>query len=376
MGLTGLVPLLVLGLGLVTVIAATLALWNMVPNLLAWPVRLGCLVMLMVLTLGVTADAVNRDYGFYSSWRDLIDSPTDTRLTAAAALRHQRLPSADLARGAEAAAHGHGTLVKWMFPGARSGIIRTGLVYLPAAYFDKAKPGQRFGVIELLHGYAGSPGNWSHALQIADTLDAEIAAGRLPPVIAVAPKTYDTHDGECVDAVHGQRNDTYLGVDVPADTDTVFRTDTAPGSWATLGFSTGGFCAVNLALHHPGTFRAAVSLSGYFTAITDRTTGDLYRGEKNARLENSPVWWVRHHPVRTALYVFASGGDHYAFAQVAPFRRAVPTGTDLTTVTVRVGGHNATVWRAAMPPALDWLGQRLPGPTRPAQTERGSKVQG
>lgn len=44
-----------------------------------------------------------------------------------------------------------------------------------------------------------------------------------------------------------------------------------------MGYSTGGFCAVNLAIRHPDQFSAAVSLSGYFHAVTDNSTGDIYK---------------------------------------------------------------------------------------------------
>ena len=359
-----------LGVLELAVVAVVLFGWNRWPRLLRWPARVGLLLLSMVLAVSLTADVFNRNYGFYSSWADLFNSPIDVRLSAAATERHQRLPVADTDAGEAAAARGHGTVISWTFPGPESGITRPGLVYLPAAYFQN--PSMRFPVLELFHGYSGSPGNWTHALSISTMLDAEISAGRLPPVIAVIPKTYQGNDGECVNAVGGQRNETYLAVDVPAVTARAFRTATAPDSWATMGFSTGGFCAVNLALHHPSTYRAAVSLSGYFTAETDRTTGNLFHGRVATIDRDSPRWWVRHQPVRPSLYVFASGGDHDAWKEAERFRRAVPSDSDLTTVTVQVGGHNATVWRAALPPALDWLGQRLPQASTPPLVQSGA----
>lgn len=374
MSLIGLPLLLLLSGALIAAAVATLVLWNRWPRLLAWPARVLCLLLVMVLPVAVAGDVVNRYYGFYGTWSELTGGPADVRLTAAAEHRHQPVPASDLADGEAAAAHGHGIMIPWSMPGPRSGINRSGYVYLPAAYFDKARSTERFPVIELLHGYSGSPRNWLHALPIASMLDAEIAAGRMPPVIAVAPKEYDQNDGECVDAVDGQKNETYLARDVVSDIAGAFRTATAPGSWATLGFSTGGFCAVNMALHVPGTYRAAVSLSGYFNALTDNTTGNLYRGNAAVRRYNSPQWFVAHRTVRPSLYVFASGGDRSAYRAVGPFRRAVPAGTDLTVVTVPAGAHNATVWNAALPPALDWLGHRLPSPTTTPLVQRDQHV--
>ena len=370
MGLTSWALVVALGVLELAVVAAVLVGWDRWPRPLRWPARVGFLLLSMVLAVTLTADVFNRNYGFYSSWADLFNSPIDVRLSAAATERHQQLPVADADAGRAAAERGHGSVLAWTFPGPKSGITRPGLVYLPAAYFTNRS--LRFPVLELFHGYSGSPGNWTHALSIAALLDTEISAGRLPPVIAVIPKTYQGNDGECANAVQGQRNETYLAVDVPTVTARAFRTATAPDSWATMGFSTGGFCAVNLALHHPSTYRAAVSLSGYFTAETDRSTGNLYHGQTAVIEHNSPRWWVRHRPVRSSLYVFASGGDHDAWREAQRFRRAVPATVDLTTVTVQVGGHNATVWRAALPPALDWLGQRLPAPSAPPLVQRGA----
>jgi S-formylglutathione hydrolase FrmB len=370
MGLTSWALLGTLAVLEVAAVVGMLIGWDHWPRRVRWLGRTGLLLLTMVLAVTLTADVFNRNYGFYSSWADLLNSPVDVRLSAAATQRHQQLPVTEADAGAAAADQGHGSIVPWTFPGPKSGITRQGLVYLPAAYFQDRS--LRFPVLELFHGYSGSPENWTHALNIRSVLDTEISAGRLPPVIAVIPKTYQGNDGECVDAVGGQRNETYLAVDIPADVGRAFRTATAPGSWATVGFSTGGFCAANLALHHPNLYRAAVSLSGYFTAETDRTTGNLYRGEAAVTEENSPRWWVRHRPVKTALYVFASGGDHDAIREAERFRKVAPPGLDLTTITTQVGGHNATVWNAALPPALDWLGQRLPDASAPPLVQRGA----
>jgi S-formylglutathione hydrolase FrmB len=374
MSLLGLPLLLALSGALVGALGATVVCWDRWPGSWAWPARVLGLLLVMVLPVAVAGDAVNRYYGFYTSWRELVSSPSDVRPTAIAQSSHQQVPGAVLAEGVADAAQGRGTMIPWTLAGPRSGIIRGGYVYLPAAYFDKTRPAERFPVIEMLHGYTGSPRTWLGALPMASILNQEIAAGRLPPVIAVAPAEYDHNDGECVNAVGGEQNETYLAQDVPSDLDAAFRTATAPASWATLGFSTGGFCAVNMALHNPNRYRAAASLSGYFTAITDNTTGDLYHGNEATRLYNSPQWFVTHHPVRPSLYVFASSGDADPYAQVKPFAAAVPGDADLTVVTVPVGGHNTTVWKAALPPAVDWLGQRLPAPTDAALTERGSSI--
>jgi S-formylglutathione hydrolase FrmB len=237
------------------------------------------------------------------------------------------------------------------------------LVYLPAAYFQPSQAQRRFPVIELFHGYPGNPKNWTETMHLAQTLDTAIAAGRMPPVIAVVPADDDPgHDSECVNAVGGQQDETYLAVDVPADIQRDFRVLDRPRGWATLGYSTGGFCAVNIALHHPDQYAAAASLAGYYTALVDRSTGDLYRGHTAGRRWNSPQWQVAHKPTTVALYLVASRGDPEAMRAMASMRRAVGGRSPLVTVTLSGGGHNFHVWYSASPAAFEWLGAHLPAP--------------
>jgi S-formylglutathione hydrolase FrmB len=275
-----------------------------------------------------------------------------------------------MSRGHAAAKKGQGVVVDWTFAGPRSGIVRKGLVYLPAAYFNPNAGQLRFPVVELLHGYVGHPADWV-TNGMTGILDAEIRARRMPPVIAVMPQIFVGNDSECVDAVRGQQNETYLAVDVPADTVHSFRALDTPGSWTTLGYSTGAFCAVNLALHHPGRYGAAGSLSGYFHAIEDSHTGNLYHGNAAAKRENSPVWWVRHHPVQTSLYLFAAAGDTFSAKETKDFAAQAPQGSDVRLWIAPAGGHNWRVWSAVLPAALDWLGGRMRAPTAAPLVEGG-----
>ena len=321
-------------------VAATMLLWNRWPRWWAFPMRLLCLLLVMASGVVVAADVVNRSYGFYSSLDDLLGRvPAQVVLPASA----------------------KGRIVQVRLGGARSGVTRDALVYLPAAYFQPSQARRRFPVLELFHGYPGNPRDWVRGMRLGQVLDAEIASGSLPPLIAVIPADDDPgRDSECVDAVNGQRDETYLAVDVPADIGRDFRALHTPHGWAAAGYSTGGFCAVNIALHHPNRYAAAASLSGYYTAIVDGTTGDLYRGNAAARRWNSPQWLVRHRRVSVPLYLVASRGDPEAMRAMLAMRRAAPTRLPLVTASFPSGGHNFRVWYAASLAAFEWLGAHLP----------------
>jgi S-formylglutathione hydrolase FrmB len=350
MTLIGLPFLVVLIVVAVTVVSATMLLWNRWPRWWALPMRLLSLLLVMASGVVVAADLVNRSYGFYSSLDDLLGR-TPVQLIVAA----RAAPDLDVATSEK------GRIVQVQLGGARSGVTREALVYLPAAYFQPSQARRRFPVLELFHGYPGGPRNWVSQMHLARVLDAEIASGSLPPVIAVIPTDNDPgRDSECVDAVGGQRDETYLAVDVPADIGRDFRALDTPHSWAAAGYSTGGFCAVNIALHHPDRYAAAASLSGYYNATVDGTTSVLYRGDAAAWRWNSPLWLVTHRHVRVPLYLVASRGDHEAMGAMLAMRRAASRRLLLVTVTLPSGGHNFRVWYAASLAAFEWLGAHLP----------------
>ncbi|MGZ4619314.1 MAG: hypothetical protein ACXV5Q_09730 [Frankiaceae bacterium] len=85
----------------------------------------------------------------------------------------------------------------------------------PADYFRHSS--LRYPAVEMLHGYPGGPGTWVQQMPVGQVLDAEIAARRIPPLVAVFPQLYDHNDGECVNAVGGQANESYPSADVVDD---------------------------------------------------------------------------------------------------------------------------------------------------------------
>lgn len=375
MALLGL-PFLLLMTGLVIAVPLGVAvLWNRWPRPAAWPARAVSLLLVMAVGASYAATLVNRSFGFYSSASDLF---------ATSALKYRPPPSFPLGgqpgvdrvtilepdwfkTGQTRAENGRGSLLRVVLPGRRSGLSRHGFVYLPATWF--LDPGLRLPTVEMLHGYPGSPGNFTVQLGIADVLDREIAGRRMPPAVAVFPNTYELgRASECVDSPLGQANETYLAVDVPNDVQATFGT--AGGrSLGLLGYSEGGFCAVNLGLHHPDRVAAAVSLAGYFTAGTDTGTQALYAGRRDVLLRNSPQWWVRHRgPTAPALLLVSGSEDRASLAQnralALTARRYAPK-LPVTAALVPGGAHNFPTFSRALPAALDFLGQHLPGPLAP-----------
>ncbi len=376
MSLTGW-PFLALLIAITVVLLAGIyLLWTRWPRPVALPARVLSLVLAMVLGAALGGDLLNRSFDFYSSFGDLLGRPPAAQAFAVlgAPKASARVTFQDpnwLNVATAAARKGHGSLLAVTYPGARSGITRDGLIYLPAVYF-KAPRDQNFAVIELFHGYTGHPGDFRN-LGLAGQLDTEIAAGRIPPVVAVVPRTYDSASTECVDGIDGEKDETYLTQDVYDDVVNTFRVQSGR-TWAALGVSTGGFCAANLGLHHPERYAAAASLSGYFTAGEDPDTGRLYGRPWPLQPQREFAAVVGAAPAsgRTAAVslrlrrrpVSCQGRQRAMAAAVRKDAKQLPLEYEL----LPSGGHNWGVWSAAFAPAVDWIAQFLPAPLTPPQT--------
>lgn len=327
----------------------TALLWEQVRGWWRWPTRVLALACCLLLAFTVAGVAVNRKLHMYTAWGQLLGD--------------NRVAAADPAPPPHEAGVSAGRLVEITITGRRSGIRLPAYVYLPPTYDSSTA---RLPVIEALAGFPGTPQTWFDVADPRKFVDREIKAGRMPPTIMVFPVQHPspTRDSECVDAAGGAQFDTYLSLDLQDYVNAHFRTRTDRAGWGIFGFSTGGFCAANLALRHPDRYAAAVSFSGYYTAITDRTTGDLYRGDSHLRDENSPLWRVTRLPVPSlALYLACARDDRSGFAQLQAMAAAARSPLRVTTAYAPTGGHTGEVWRALAPAAFDWMAAQLAGPT-------------
>lgn len=324
--------------------------------------RAVAIAVVQLLVVVSVASLVNLHERFYATWSDVLDLeaapvPAST-VVSKPGPSSSAVPDLSAAqRAADRRGAFKGRTIRVTLPGRRTGYRFPALVYLPGSYFDPTQAARRFPVVELLVGYPGEPRIWRDTLRFETYLGAEIAAGRAPAMIGVMPvqNPAPPADSECV----GSRAGTYLGADVPDAITRLFRVRQDRAGWAIMGYSTGGFCAANLSLQPPARFRTAVALSGYFEAITDPTTGDLYGGDKRRQRAQSPLWMVArpHQPVDFLLFTGTSNPhDHDGAHRFAAAIKHPPDGVTLMT---RPGGHSMSLWRAAQPDVLRWLGQRL-----------------
>jgi enterochelin esterase-like enzyme len=191
-------------------------------------------------------------------------------------------------------------------------------------------------------------------------LDELMAKGKIPPTIlvSVSQNPEPTRDSECVDAVGGAKADTYISEDATEVIKQTFRAEAGRADWSLMGYSTGGYCAVTLALRHPDRFSAAVSLDGYFSPAVDASTGDLFKNDvaaKRAYTATEIIHEKREAPLRFCLVT--GDADHKSRQAATQFSTLVHPPDTVQVIQVS-GGHNWNSWTGALPTALDWLAKR------------------
>ena len=381
---------------------AGLVVWLLRANHAATKVLAAVLAFVVSTIFG--AGLVNNFYDYYTSWTALYDDLTNAGAVgySQAALAHtahrsaidsvpaaqipvsspptvasppaggpvvMSIPSLNLRAVPDP---GRGRLVRMDLPGGQANTMsRVGYVYLPPQYFEPAYADVRFPVLELLHGDPGEPNNWVYGLRLPAVMDSAIRAGRLGPMVIVMPATFTgPHGNDCVDGSAGERNDTYLTHDVPADITARFRVLPQGPNWGIGGLSDGGFCAANLALRHRGSYGAVASMDGFFTVQAD--LGVLRRAlsaEPGALAANDPISHVTDAAPLPRFWLMAGTGNRLDLSSAQGFRAVLQQREPIRYVVVDGGRHSPPAWRAVLPDLLSWAWSALSGEAAPTGTE-------
>lgn len=185
-------------------------------------------------------------------------------------------------------------------------------------------------------------------------------------MVMVRPSPALPQDTECEDIPGGAQSDTYFTKDVPSAIQASFRVSSDPQAWAFMGNSTGGYCALKLAMRHPDVFPTAVALSAYYDAADDPTTGDLFGGSKQRRDEANLMWRLKNlpQPKVSVLLAGTKKGDGNYRHDTEAFVDAVQAPMKASYSMLENGGHNFETWSALLPSSLEWLSQHLKVPNQ------------
>jgi enterochelin esterase-like enzyme len=358
--------------------------------------RLLLLVVSEVLVIAAFLVVLNSYFSFYGSWSQLFGSGTTPVVgTAGSGGWHAPLLTVSRAEpgplpGAQvqtlpslpAAAGSHGLdLVGLNHAGGRRTLAQTGellgisldgpytgisvsgdFVYLPPQYFQPAYAHADFPAVLVLTGYPGSAWSIVKRLMVPSEAARLVLAGKATPAVYVMMNASVAmpRDTECTNIPAGPQVETFFTRDVPAVIERMFRVASGGASWGVLGYSTGGYCAVKMAMLAPGQYSQAVSLAGYYQALEDHTTGDLYGGSLGYREENSPDWRLQHLPAPpVSVLVTSSVLGERSYRPTLAFLRLVRPPMRAYSLFLPQGGHNFTTWDRELPQALEWLSARL-----------------
>lgn len=258
----------------------------------------------------------------------------------------------------------HGTMIERALPSALMGGSRPYLIYLPPNYNPTGHI--RYPVLYLLHGAPGKYTDWRDAAGIDQTLDALISVGRIQPLIVVLPDGNGGMWGDTEWANNGDgsiRAEDYVIQEVVPWIDGQYRTLADRQYRAIGGLSTGGFGAINIALHHPDLFGYALGLSGNYLAGNTWTGKNIWAND-DARRFNSPILYAPSAPNVRSLQIYLTTARADSNAQTntqtkqldAVLRKLrVPHRTELFD-----GDHSWTFWKTHIVDGLDWLAGVLP----------------
>ncbi|MFB7616182.1 alpha/beta hydrolase [Kitasatospora sp. NPDC056181] len=380
MGLTSHKVLALTALIAVGMMAGTVWLWPRLAKR-TWQAVLGRIGTLLATQLAVLAAlglVANNYFAFYSSWDDLLGTGDNgpvviqNKADASGRLQVETIGHAAVQGGGALGRDPRqsGEIREVRIDGAASRLSTEGYVYLPPQYFQPEYEQKQFPAIIVSTGFPGIAKNLVTRLNYPGAALKLLQEGRMQPTVLVlmTPSPALPQDTECEDVPGGPQSETYYTKDVPAAIQASYRVSSDPQAWGFMGNSTGGYCALKLAMRHPEAFPTAVSLSGYYQASDDPTTTELFKGPgaQQRRHEADLMWRLKNlpHPKVSVLLAGTKQGDGDYKRDTEAFVAAVNSPMKVSYSMLQTGGHNFETWSKLLPSSLEWLSQRLQVPGR------------
>ena len=365
---------------LLMAVFAALIVWIALAKQVVFRVLAACLAFIPAMVFGIAS--VNKFYDYYQTWGGMISDLTGQgantipKYTVAGSGSNKQFDK-DIGRVTSTAEDAQvGYLFQTQITGLHSRLVRNAYVYLPPQYFQKAYAHHKFPVIELLHGSPGNPQAWVSVLDVIPTFLNLLVVYPSDAAVLVMP---DTDGGQqyglqCLNDPGGIQDMTFVAQDVPDYIAKIVRVQPPGRAWGIGGYSEGGFCAANIALQEPDRYGVAGVMSGYFTPIQSQipqgnkpggrpVSADVFAGNPAYQFLNTPRAYITKIPnaVQLPAFWFAAGQDDKSDVNAATtFRELLLTRQPVPPLMiVPGGGHQGSVWRAALGPMLAWMTPQL-----------------
>ena len=232
-------------------------------------------------------------------------------------------------------------------------------VYLPPSY-DQASD-RAYPVLYLLHGDGGRVDDWA-ALGLRTKMDTTIANGAPEMIVALADGSGPSGDlTDWANRSDGSERVEDQVLDLVNYVDRAYRTMPDRSTRFIGGLSSGGFGALNLALHHPDLFSTALSFSGCIAADDPEADPGVFGEDATYIQRNSPAALVASQGRARDIYYVLSGGqnDPYFKHRMAEFSAELDGLGIAHEFHVVPGGHDGTAWDAGLDLGLAHLATQL-----------------
>lgn len=258
--------------------------------------------------------------------------------------------------------------------GARSSKFhhRAELVYLPPAWFA-SNPPPKLPVVMMIGAEFNTPTDWLRAGNVVKTADRFAAAhgGNVPVLVFVDSGGAFNVDTECVNGGRGNAAD-HLTKDIVPFMVSDFGVSADRANWGVAGFSSGGTCALDLAVMHPELFSAFVDIAGDLgpnTGSKAQTISRLFGGNADAWAAFDPSTVIsRHGPYHHAVagwFTVAAPGSPNADVAARTLCALGHTREIDCAIVPQQGKHDWAFAAEAFPASLPWLAGRLGTPAVP-----------
>ncbi|MEU6508845.1 alpha/beta hydrolase-fold protein [Streptomyces sp. NPDC046942] len=372
MGLTSNKVLMLAIVFAVVLFAGTVWLWPRLARQ-SWRSIGGRIGLLLTTQLAIFASvglAANQAFGFYASWADLFGQETGQGVVVDHIAGGGRTGPIQVVSTSRVVGVSSslptvaGQVQKVDIIGRTTHLNSPAYVYLPPEYFQPQNHARKFPVSVILTGYPGTAEALVNKLNYPSTAQQLAKSGKMQPMILVMlrPTVAPPRDTECVDIPGGPQAESFFAKDLRDSIMAQYRVDKTPASWGIMGDSTGGYCALKIAMHNPKAYAAAVGLSPYYKAPIDPTTGDLFHGNKTLQNSANLFWAIQHLPApETSLLVTSSKVGEHNYKDTLKFIQAVQNSnvTRISSIILPSGGHNFNTWKREIPSALQWMSTKL-----------------
>lgn len=318
--------------------------------------RFSLIVAIQCLALAAMGVTINRSGEFYSSWSDLLGAQGQYQKIAISPSELTQITLKDLLSATHT--KGGSLIFRKVITGAKSRI--SNVVYVvasPKIAASLAGPthsiGSQYQVVELFPGTPGVPQTWIGTLDGISTMENLELAGQIPPTLAVIPaiNVQPGTDTECLNFVGGAQVESWVTGDMKRFMQSFMGVDDRP--WSAFGYSTGGWCAAEVAVLHQEQYSEGVSLAGYFSPMLPF---GLSKREKNYLSNHYDLIKYLHHDHRnTKLLIIASVKDRFTNYSAQKFLKSANSLIPIKYIPIPSGGHNIKVWKPYIAPGFLWI---------------------